>query len=93
MADRRRTWIRTVLRRIGRGLLDGLTALGSCSCAGIAMSSGMRMSERPPVEVDDTEVREQTERGIAEIEAYLAAAERPPRSIEQRRRQRHHRKG
>jgi hypothetical protein len=94
MGDRRRSRVVPLLKRIGKALVDGLTAMGSCSCAGIAMSSGMRMGSRRSLddhgldEHGDAEIHHQAERGIAEIEAYLASVERPARRPDQSPRQR-----
>jgi hypothetical protein len=99
MGDRRRSRIVPLLKRIGKALVDGLTAMGSCSCAGIAMSSGMRMGSRRSLddhgdaeiqdaEHGDAEIQDQAERGIAKIEAYLASVERPSRRPDQSPRQR-----
>lgn len=87
MSDRRRTWVRSVLRSVGRGMVNGLTAMGACSCAGAAMSAAVRMGSQDLDDHGDVVIRDQAAQGIAEIEAYLAAVDRPtPRRDEPRRR-------
>jgi hypothetical protein len=68
MSDRRKTW-RTVLARLGRMLVDGLTVMGSMWCGASGIAAGIR---RDALDGDcDVEVRAEARRGIEEIEAYL----------------------
>jgi hypothetical protein len=87
MSHRRRSF-RTVLKRVGRAALDGLTAMGSCWCGGYGLIVGVRPGARCLDEHGDVEVRDQASRGIAEIEAYLATVDSPP-PVEHRKRHRH----
>jgi hypothetical protein len=73
MSDRRRAWARTLLTRLGRAALTGLTAMGSGWCGGYAVLATSRQSRQHLDGHEDAEVRAQASRGIAEIEAYLAA--------------------
>ena len=62
--------------RLCRALLAGLTALGSYWCAGYLSATAR------PSRLDahgDAETHDEAMRGIAEIEAYLAAVDRPAR--------------
>lgn len=88
MSDRRRTWVRLVLKRIGRALVEGLTAMGSCTGAGVAMSAGMRMGSQSLDDHGDVEIRDEAMRGITEIEAFLATVDQPARRLDETRRRR-----
>ena len=88
MAERRRTWIRSILRSLGRGLLNGLTAMGACTCAGAATSAAMRMNRPEPDDHGEVGIRDLAAQGIAEIEAYLAAVDPPARRSTERARRR-----
>jgi hypothetical protein len=91
MNDRRRATARSVLTRIGRAALTGLTAMGSCWGGGYALAATARQTRRYLDEPDDDDVRDQARRGIAEIEAYLAVVDPPARRIEEPKR--HRRRG
>ncbi|HYJ69853.1 MAG TPA: hypothetical protein VEX15_19545 [Nocardioidaceae bacterium] len=69
MSDRPATWIRSVLVRTGRMLLESLTVMGSMWCG----ASGIATSMRREALRDDSDVgvREEARQGIEEIEAYL----------------------
>jgi hypothetical protein len=73
MSDRRRASARILLTRLGRAALTGLTAMGSSWCGGYAMLATSRQSDQH--HDGDAELRAQARRGIAEIEAYLAAVD------------------
>ena len=88
MSDRRRTWVRSVLKRVGRALLEGLTAMGSCTYGGAAIYAGMRAGGQRLDDHGDVEIRDEAMRGIAEIETYLAAVDQPARRPDRPRRQR-----
>jgi hypothetical protein len=81
MSDQRRRWIRDWLIRLGRAALTGLTAVGSCWCAGYLAASASPRSLPLDGDADDgdVDVHDEAMRGIAEIEVYLAAADPPTR--------------
>jgi hypothetical protein len=78
VSDRRRTGMRSWPLRLGRAVLAGLTALGSYWCAGYLAASarpGLRLLDVH----GDAETHDEAARGIAEIEAFLAAIDQPAR--------------
>jgi hypothetical protein len=54
--------------------------MGSCWCAGYLAASA-RPDSLPLDDHGDVEVHDEAVRGIAQIEAYLAAADRPARRL------------
>ena len=86
MSDRRRRWVCSWLIRLGRDVLTGLSAVGSCWCAGYLVASA-KPSSLPLDGHGDVEVHDEAVRGIAQIEAYLAAADRPARRLRPSKRQ------
>jgi hypothetical protein len=82
VSDRRRTWVRSWLIRLGHAVLAGLTTLGTYWCAGYLSATAR------PSRLDvhgDAETHGEAMRGIAEIEAYLAALDNPTRRPSNRR--------
>ena len=78
MRDRRRSWICSLSMRLGRAVFSGLSAVGACWCAGYLAASAKPRSL--PLDVHgDAEVHDEATRGIEQIEAYLAAGDRPIR--------------
>jgi hypothetical protein len=70
VSDRRATtWVRTVLVRTGRMLLDGLTIMGWVWCGAYGIAASARRDELR--DDSDVEIRAEARRGIEEIEAYL----------------------
>lgn len=86
MSDRRESWLRTMLVRSGRTLLDGLTVMGSMWCGASGIAAGMR----PDALHDDSDVEISAEarRGIEEIETYLDSVGPPPGRLDKQRRRR-----
>jgi hypothetical protein len=88
MSDRRETWLRRLLVRTGRMLLDGLTLTGSMWCGAPGIAACMH---REALRDDgDEEIRAEARRGVDEIEMYLATVQPSTRRIERGRRRRHH---
>jgi hypothetical protein len=79
VSDRRRTWVRTWPIRLGRALLSGLTALGSCWCAGYLAASARPARRLPLDDYGDVDVHDEAVRGIAELEVFLATVDQPAR--------------
>lgn len=87
MSDRRRSWICSWSMRLGRAVFSGLSAVGACWCAGYLAASAKPRSLRLDGH-GDAEVHDEAARGIEQIEAYLAASDRPVRRVEPPKRQR-----
>jgi hypothetical protein len=69
MSDRREAWIRALLVRTGRMMLDGLTVTGSMWCGASGIAAAMRHDALD--DDSDDEIRAEARRGIEEIAVYL----------------------
>jgi hypothetical protein len=73
--------------RLGRAVFSGLSAVGACWCAGYLAASA-KPRDLPLDAYGDAEVHDEAARGIEQIEAYLAAGDRPVRRVDPKRQRR-----